>query len=147
MKQKTDYTTKPYYRCFLCPLFRTECGGRPTRDMDIKFWCEYIRDTMDFFHLSNAYVTEKAESSLKTTERIRAGSIDQDILRGTARRYEIAVFGTSARHICAMDFDDVKVAEQLASLQSQVDDLKTEVAYWRKENDRKAKLIDKFLEN
>lgn len=138
MKTRHDLSTKPYYRCFLCPIFRTECGGRPTRDMDIKFWCEYIRDTMDFFHLSNTDVTEKAESSLKTTERIRAGSIDQDILRGTARRYELAVFGTAARHICAMDFDST-AAEKIAALQE-------EVAYWRKENDRKAKIIDKYLD-
>lgn len=139
MKIKNDPSTKPYYRCFLCPKFRKECGGRPTRDMDIKNWCEYIRDTMDFFHLSNAYVTEKAESSLKTTERIRACSIDQDILRGTARRYELAVFGTAARHICDMDFD-VTSAEKIAALQE-------EVAYWRKENDRKAKIIDRYFED
>ncbi len=138
MKQRSDPSAKPYYRCFLCPKFRTECGGRPTRDMDIKNWCEYIRDTMDFFHLSNAYVTEKAESSLKTTERIRACSIDQDILRGTARRYELAVFGTAARHICDMDFDTT-ATEKIAALQE-------EVAYWRKENDRKAKVIDKYLD-
>ena len=105
--------------------------------MDIKRWCEYIRDTMDFLHLSNAYVTEKAESSLKTTERIRACSIDQDILRGTARRYELAVFGTATRLICEMDFD-VNATEKIAALQE-------EVAYWRKENDRKAKIIDKYL--
>lgn len=139
MKPRTDYTTKPYYRCFLCPRFRTECGGRPTRDMNIKSWCEYIRDTIDFFHLSTAVITEKAESSQKTTERIRSCSIDQDILRGTARRYELAVFGTSARHICDMDFD-VTAAEKIAALQE-------EVAYWRKENDRKAKILDQLLDS
>ena len=106
--------------------------------MDIKHWCEYIRDTMDFFHISNAYVTEKAESSSKTTERIKACSIEQDILRGTARRYELAVFGTSTRLVCEMDFDAM-AAEKIAALQE-------EVAYWRKENDRKAKIIDKYLD-
>ena len=145
MKQRTDPTTKPYYRCFLCPKFRTECGGRPTRDMDIKYWCEYIRDTMDFFHLSISYVSEKAESSSKTTERIRACSIDQDILRGTARRYELAVFGTAARHICDMDFDHT-AAEQIAALQAEVATLREDVAYWRIENDRKAKIIDKYID-
>lgn len=138
MKQRRDPSTKPYYKCFLCPDFRNACGGRPTRDMDIKNWCEYIGDTMDFFRLSNAYVTEKAESSLKTTERIRAGSIDQDILRGTARRYELAVFGTAMRLICAMDYD-ATAADKIAALQE-------EVSYWRKENDRKAKIIDKYLD-
>ena len=144
MKQRSDPSTMPYYKCFLCPIFRTECGGRPTRDMDIKRWCEYIRDTMDFFHLSNAYVTEKAESSLKTTERIRACSIDQDILRGTARRYELAVFGTATRLICEMDFD-VKATEKIAQLEAELAAAKEDVAYWRKENDRKAKIIDKYL--
>ena len=92
---------------------------------------------MDFFHLSNAYVTEKAESSLKTTERIRACNIDQDILRGTARRYELAVFGTSTRLVCEMDFD-ITAVEKIAALQE-------EIAYWRKENERKAKVIDKLI--
>ena len=137
MKQISDITKKPYYRCFICPEFRTNCGGRPTRDMDTPHWCEYISDTMDFFHLSNAYVTERANSSLKTTEKIRACSIDQDILRGTSRRYELAVFGTANRLICAMDFD-ASAVEKIAALQE-------EVAYWRKENDRKAKIIDKYL--
>ena len=138
MKQRSNPIDKPYYKCFLCPKFRVECGGRPTRDMDVKSWCEYIRDTMDFFHLSNTSITEKAESSGKTTERIRSCSIDQDILRGTARRYELAVFGTTNRHICGMDFE-VSAAEKIAALQE-------EVAYWKKENDRKAKIIDKYLD-
>lgn len=137
MKTRQDLTTKPYYRCFLCPKFRTECGGRPTRDMDIKSWCEYIRDTIDFYHLSPAVITEKAESSAKTTERIRAGSIDQDILRGTARRYELAVFGTAARHICDMDFDS-SAADKIATLEAQVEHL-------LKENARYAKIIDKYI--
>lgn len=137
MKSRQDLTTKPYYRCFLCPKFRTECGGRPTRDMDIKNWCEYIRDTIDFFHLSPEVITEKAESSKKTTERIRAGSIDQDILRGTARRYELAVFGAAARHICDMDFDS-SAADKIATLEAQVEHLLKETA-------RYAKIIDKYI--
>lgn len=106
--------------------------------MDIKRWCEYIRDTMDYFHLSNAYVTEKAESSSKTTERIRTCSIEQDILRGTARRYELAVFGTSTRLVCEMDFD-VTATEK-------IDKLLAEVERLRKENDRYAKIIDKYMD-
>ena len=105
--------------------------------MDIKHWCEYIRDTMDYFHLSNAYVTEKAESSSKTTERIRTCSIEQDILRGTARRYELAVFGTSTRLVCEMDYD-VTATEK-------IDKLLAEVEHLRKENERYAKIIDKYL--
>ena len=138
MRNKTDITQKPYYRCFICPEFRKECGGRPTRDLTVKEWCELIADTMDYFHLTNAYVTEKAESSLKTTERIRACSIDQDILRGTARRYELAVFGTANKHICAMDLD-INAAEKIAALEKKLEEMK-------EDRDRLAKVVDRLLE-
>ena len=35
------------------------CGGIPTRGLDLKEWSEYIRDVMDHFDLSAAYVAEK----------------------------------------------------------------------------------------
>ncbi len=139
MKQRQDPSTKPYFKCLSCPRFRKLCGGMPTRDMDMKNFCEYVRDVMDIFHLSNAYVAEKAETSVKTIERIRALNIDQDIMRGTSRRIEIVVFGPVGEHTCYYDYDPT-AAEQIASL-------KEEVAYWRKENDRKAKIIDKYLDN
>lgn len=135
MRNKTDITQKPYYKCFICPDFRVTCGGEPTRDLTIKQWCEKISDTMDYFHLTNAYVTEKAESSLKTTERIRAGSIDQDILRGTARRYELAVFGTANKYICARDIDCNSV-EKIAALQAELEAARKDLVD-SKEEDRK----------
>ena len=138
MKTRQDISAKPYYRCFTCPRFRNTCGGRPTRDMDLKEWCEYIRDIRDYFHLHNTDITEKAQSSLKTTERIMAANTDQDIMRATARRYEQAVIGPVGEFTCYLDHDS-SAAEQIAAL-------KEEVAYWRKENDRKAKIIDKYLD-
>lgn len=75
---------------------------------------------------------------MKTTERIRSCSIDQDILRGTARRYELAVFGTAARHICAMDLD-INAAEKIAALEKQL-------ASMEKDRDRLAKIIDRFFD-
>jgi ribosomal protein L18 len=107
--------------------------------MDIKNWCEYVRDVMDYYHLSNAYVAEKAEASVKTIERIRAVSIDQDIMRGTARRIELVVFGSASNLTCQLDHDPTAATELIAQL-------RTEVEYWRKENDRKAKIIDKYLD-
>ena len=139
MRKQHDVSTKPYYRCLSCPRFRVLCGGRPTRDMDFRSWCEYIRDTMDTFHLTIAYVAEKAEVSQKRIELIRAVRDDQDIMRATARRIEQVVLGPATNHICDMDYDAKSAAEKIVSLES-------EVAYWRKENDRKAKIIDKYLE-
>ena len=139
MKQLHDTSAKPYFRCLSCPQFRGMCGGIPTRDKDIKDWCEYMRDVMDTYHLTNAFVAEKAEVSIKTVERIRSGNIDQDIMRGTARRIELVVIGPVTKLICGRDFDADSATEKIAQLQA-------EVAYWRKENDRKAKIIDKYLD-
>lgn len=146
MKQHNDPSAKPYFRCLSCPCFRKSCVGIPTRDMDMQHWCEYVRDVMDAFHLSNAYVAEKADTSVKTIERIRACIIDQDIMRGTSRRIELVVFGPVTRHICDIDIEEAKAAEKVAALQAEIAALKEDVAYWRKENDRKAKIIDKYLD-
>lgn len=106
----------------------------------MKNFCEYVRDVMDVFHLSNAYVAEKAETSVKTIERIRALNIDQDILRGTSRRIEIVVFGPVGDHTCYLDHDPTAASERISRLLA-------EIEFWKKENDRKAKIIDKYLDS
>lgn len=138
MKPKTDPSTKPYYRCLSCPLFRTQCGGRPTRDMDLKNWCEYIRDVMDkFSHLTIAYVAKEADVSQKRIELIRAIRDDQDILRATARRIEQVVLGPATNHICDMDFDK-SAAEKIEQLQSKIEQLEEDAKRYKK-------IIDKFM--
>ena len=139
MKIKHDSSTKPYYRCLSCPDFRHNCAGLPTRDMTLEEWCELIRDVMDTFHLPNAYVAKEADTSIKTVERIRACNIEQDIMRSTERRIERVVLGPVGNHQCYLDHDDSAVAAQIKQLQA-------EIEYWRKENDRKAKIIDKYLD-
>lgn len=138
MRKTHDASAKPYYRCLSCPRFRVLCGGRPTRDMDYKNWCEYIRDIMDFFHLTIAYVAEKAEVSQKRVELIRAIKEDQDIMRATARRIEQVVIGPATNHICDMDFD-ATATEKIAALEKQL-------ASMEKDRDRLAKIIDKYLD-
>ena len=138
MKTRPDPTTKPYYRCLSCPRFRKDCGGRPTRDMDLQNWCEYICDVMDIFHLTSAYVAKEAEVSMRTMERIRAINCDQDIMRGTTRRVEQVVLGPVGNHTCYLDYSDDTAVERINRLLAEID-------FWRKENDRKAKIIDKYL--
>lgn len=140
MKTKHDPSTKKYYKCFSCPEFRKTCGGMPTREMDLKSWCEYIRDVMDLAHLTNAYVAKAAEVSDKTMERISAANDEQDIMRSTARRVEMVVLGGVGNHICRFDLGG-------AASMDEVRQLRAEVEYWRKENDRKAKIIDRYLDN
>ena len=145
MKQLHDPSTKPYYRCLSCPKFRALCGGMPTRGMDLKEWCEYIRDVMDYFHLSSSFVAEKSEVSQRKVESIHAVNVEQDIMRSTSRRIELVVIGQVTKHICDMDFY-TGAAAQIASLQAEIDTLREDLARERKENDRKSKIIDKFLD-
>lgn len=136
MKARHDPSTKPYYKCLCCPQFRHNCAGLPTRDMSLQEWCEYMRDTMDIAHLPNPYVAKEAGVSTKTIERIRATCVDNDFMRETARKVESAVIGKITNVQCYVDCDDSE----------QVKTLKAEIEYWRKENDRKAKIIDMYLE-
>jgi hypothetical protein len=107
--------------------------------MDLKNWCEYMRDVKEMAHLTNANIAKDSDTSVKTIERVMAINVEQDILRGTARRIELAVVGPAGKHLCALDYDDSTVAERISKLLA-------EIEYWRKENDRKAKIIDKYLD-
>ena len=138
MKERQDPSAKPYYKCLSCARFRKVCGGIPTRGMDLQEWCEYMRDVKELAHLTNADIAKESEVSLKTIERIMAINIEQDIMRATARRIELVVIGQVGEHICYVNSDSA-AAERIAELLA-------EVAYWRKENDRKAKIIDKYLD-
>ena len=139
MKTRQDPSTKPYYRCLSCARFRNVCGGIPTRGMDLQNWCEYMRDVKEITHLTNADIAKEADVSIKTIERIMAINIEQDIMRATARRIELVVIGAVGKHICELNYNDSAVEER-------INQLLAEVEYWRKENDRKAKIIDKYLD-
>ena len=138
MKVRQDPSTKPYYRCLSCAKFRRECGGIPTRGMDLQSWCEYMRDVKELAHLTNAYIAKEADVSIKTIERLMAINVEQDIMRATARRIELVVIGPVGDHACRLDYDDSTVSER-------IDRLRAEIDYWRAENERKAKIIDKYL--
>ena len=140
MKTRQDPSTKPYYRCLSCPRFRKNCGGRPTRDYDLQSWCEYMRDVKELAHLTNAYIAKEAEVSIKTIEKIMAINIESDIMRATARRIELVVIGPVGEHACYLDHDPTAATER-------INRLLMEIEYWRKENDRKAKIIDKYLDS
>ena len=139
MKTRQDPTTKPYYRCLSCAKFRKACGGIPTRDLDLQSWCEYMRDVKEIAHLTNAYIAKEADVSIKTIERIMAVNFEQDILRATARRIERVVIGPVAKYFCDLDYDGSAATDRINALLVQVEHL-------RKENERYAKMIDKYLE-
>ena len=140
MKTRQDPSTKPYFRCLSCTRFRNVCGGMPTRGMDLKEWCEYMRDVKEVAHLTNANISQESDVSIKTVERIMAINIDQDIMRSTARRIELVVIGAVGKHVCELDYDDITATERINKLIEQVE-------FLRKENERKAKIIDKYLDS
>lgn len=139
MKIRPDTSTKPYYRCLSCMRFGVSCGGHSTRDLSLHDWCEYMRDVKEVKHLTNSHIATVSDVSIKTIERIMAINCDQDIKRSTARRIEIAVIGASDQYPCYLDYDESTATERINRLLA-------EIEYWRKENERKAKIIDKYLE-
>ena len=139
MKQRQDPSTKPYYRCLSCAKFRKACGGIPTRDLDLQNWCEYMRDVKEIAHLTNAYIAKEADVSIKTVESIMAANREQDIMRAIARKIELVVVGPVAKHFCDLDYDGSAATARISALLE-------EVEYWKKENERKAKIIDKYLD-
>ena len=96
-----------------------------------------MRDVKELARLTNAYIAKEADVSVKTIERIMAINIEQDIMRATARRIELVVIGPVGEHTCYLDYNETSA--------DTINQLRAEIEYWRKENDRKAKIIDKYL--
>ena len=153
MKERPDPSSKPYYRCLNCPRFRSICGGRPTRGMDLKTWCEYMRDVKEHFHLTNAHIAHEADVSIKTIERIMAINCEQDIMRATARRIELVVIGQVGNHTCCADRDESALQERIARLTEEKEyllqaneDLRKSNEDLRKSNDLMSKVMTRYLE-
>ena len=138
MKTTHDPSTKPYYRCLSCAKFRKACGGIPTRDLDLQGWCEYMRDVKELAHLTNAYIAQAADVSIKKIEDIMAINCDHDIIRSTARRIEQVVIGPVTKYFCDLDYDGSAATDRITSLLAEIEHL-------QKENERYAKIIDKYL--
>lgn len=139
MKTRQDSSAKPYYRCLSCSKFRKACGGIPTRDLDLQSWCEYMRDAKEIAHLTNAYIAQESDVSIKKIEQIMAINCDHDILRATARRIEQVVIGPVAKYFCDLDYDGSAATDRITGLLAQIEHLE-------KENARYAKIIDKYIE-
>lgn len=106
MKKVLDFTDKPYYKCLVCSYFSEKRCGIPLSRLPLADWCVCIRVVKDAKHLTNAYVAEKADVSIKTIEKIVALNCDQDIRRDTARRIEDAVFGEPCDIVCYLEMAD-----------------------------------------
>ena len=97
-----------------------------------------MRDVKELAHLTNAYIAEESDISIKTIERIMAINCDQDIRRATARRIEQVVIGPVAKYFCDLDYDGSAASEQIASLLAENEKLRQDIA-------RYTKIIDKYI--
>lgn len=106
MKKVLDFQDKPYYKCLVCSHFSEKRCGIPLSRLSLNDWCICIRVVKEAKHLTNAYVAEKADVSVKTIEKIVALNCDADIRRDTARRIEDAVFGEPCGIVCYLEMAD-----------------------------------------
>lgn len=178
MRRLLNLEGKPYSKCFACERFYSpkekrdvpRCRGISTSRMPLPVWCGYIRDAAIFFGLTDEYVAEASDSSIKTITKVMTIKCDQDLMRDTARRIENAVFGTDAHPPCYLYFEefvkpDAKRMQELelellntqANLQMLNDTFKQEIekvraesqdqiAYLRKENEKKDAIITRLIE-
>lgn len=105
MKKRPEFGEKPYNRCLSCHHRTVRCDGPRTSAMDLRRWCEFMRDMKEARGLTNAAIAEKADVSIKTIERLMALNSDQDIMRETARRIEDAIIGSSNQYPCYLAFE------------------------------------------
>ena len=98
-----------------------------------------MRDVKEIAHLTNAYISKESDVSIKKIEDIMAIRCDHDILRATARRIEQVVIGPVAKYFCDLDYDGSAATDRINALLVQLEHL-------RKENERYAKFIDKYLD-
>lgn len=98
-----------------------------------------MRDVKEIAHLTNSFIAKESDVSIKTIERIMAINCDQDIRRATARRIEQVVIGPVSKYFCDLDYDGSAATDRITNLLAEIERLK-------KENDRYAKIIDKYLE-
>lgn len=156
MKVKSDLTGKPYFKCVDCNHRKEHrCNYTRTSEMTLYEWCVYIRAMKAVNGLTNDDIVERSGVSIKTIERIMALNSDQDIMRETARRIEIAVCGTATHFLCYLIAEEEKfeIEQKLQDALNALDranevnaDLRKQVEYLRTENELKAKVIGKLLD-
>ena len=146
------------------------CRGITTSRMPLPMWCGYIRDAAIYFGLTDEYVAEASDVSLKTIAKVMYIKCEQDLMRDTARRIENAVFGTENHPPCYLYFEefvkpDANRMQELemdllntqANLQmlnetfkNEIDTVRTEaqakIDYLRREGEKKDAIISKLLE-
>ena len=118
MKNNNNFVEKSYDRCIPCHHRKeNRCNGPRTSAMELKRWCEFMRDMKEANGLSNAYIAEESGVSIKTIDRLMALHCDQDIMRENARRIEAVIMGSSNNYPCYQAYEELMPdnSQQLAT--------------------------------
>lgn len=113
MKKTLELADKPYFKCLSCPYFPENRCNLPFSRMALVDWSICMRYGKELNHMTNAFVAEKSDVSVKTIEKIVALACDQDIRRDTARRIEVAIFGEPGDFGCCRETAIPEASEQL----------------------------------
>lgn len=108
MKQKRNFTEKPYNRCLFCPKRLSEpreCNGPRTGSMTTDRWREYMRDIKEVDGLTFEEIAARTggQMSAASIQNALAPGATRDLTRETARIIENAVFGVSVAHPCPFE--------------------------------------------
>ena len=106
MENKTDYTNKPYDRCLTCPHRKIRCDGPRTAGLHLLRWKEYMRDMKAANGITNAFIEENTDLTIKTIERALSPTNTQDIMRDTARQIENVIIGSTSKYPCYLAFEE-----------------------------------------
>jgi predicted transcriptional regulator len=154
-----------FEKCIKCDRLGESCVPNlmllPFPDL-IQWW----NKRQKYLEWTNQVLSDKSKVPVGTINRIKAGDY-QDCKYSTIKNILIALIGgTTDEFSCTEQVEkELKHLEQLAALEKemsilrendqksienlleQVDRLRKEVDYLRIENDRKARIIDKFLDS
>lgn len=77
--------------------------------------------------MKNAIIAKDADVSTKTIEKVIAINTDNDIMRATARRIELAVIGPVGDHTCYLDHEGGNGSERIGELSKENEQLKEQI--------------------
>lgn len=157
MKKEHNFSQKPYSKCLLCEHRGKLCRGR-TSDLECEHWFEFMLAMKKITGMSDAKIADATGLSIKTINRIMTLDSAQDPMRETARLIENAILGSADNYPCLLEMDKADLASEAqafrdtiesirAEYQATIDMLREQVQFLRTENDRKARIIDRYLED
>lgn len=174
MKLRKKYTPGAYDKCIVCQFRGHGCDGPRTTSMSVDRWCMLMRRLKEEAGYTNEEVADGTGISLKTVQKIMAGSVETDLRASTMTAIEGFLFGTSGTYPCPLELipeqeataalkkELAEALEELENAKRALEDMRVahhkeldavradaqkKIDYLKLENDRKSAMIDKLLKD